>query len=101
MDLQVSTAHGTVIIRYGGEFNAQRQELAQKAFRLAAARAWVSYKIVKKIESYEEQKTLIAHQYQLITTGIVQNYTARSFHNLLAYPELADDPTNVRFDRKA
>lgn len=98
VDLHVTTTHGTVVVRYGGKLNTQRQKLVLKAFRLAAARAWASFR--SKDNTYDEKKTLIVQQHELITTGNVLNFTARPFHNLIAYPELADDPSNVRFDRK-
>lgn len=99
--LLVNTGNIMLNIRYGASFDEEINRVARLARRKAVQEAWqreIYYLrhslpgLVKSDWSTEEKKTLLH-------SGIVREYFGSDIHGIERYPQLADDPTNVRFKR--
>lgn len=98
MELRILTAYGAISVRYGGSLQSQKESLVQQLFRSTAARVWPFQQ--NQIDSVAlDKEALFKQQQQIQATGSSGGYVARPFHDLITYPELADDPANVRFVR--
>lgn len=101
--LLISTGNLLLNIRYGGTINEEFNRVARLARRKAIQEAWQreifylrhsSPGLAKMDWSAEERKTLLH-------SGQVREYFGSDIHGVEVYPQLADDPTNVRFKRDA
>ena len=99
--LLVNTGNLMLNIRYGASFDEEINRVARLARRKAVQEAWqreIYYLrhslpgLVKLDWSTEEKKTLLH-------SGIVREYFGSDIHGIERYPQLADDPTNVKFKR--
>lgn len=97
----ISTGNLLLNMRYGTTFEEEINRVARMARRKAVQEAWqreVFYLrhglsgMTKHDWSVDEKKTLLH-------TGIVREYFGSDIHGIERYPQLADDPTNVRFKR--
>lgn len=97
----ISSGNLLLNIRYGVTYDEEVNRVARIARRKAVQEAWqreVYYLrhghpgLVKSDWSGEEKKSLLH-------SGLVREYFGSDIHGIERYPQLADDPTNVRFKR--
>lgn len=97
----ISSGNLLLNIRYGATFQDELNRVARVARRKAVQEAWAreiyylrhGHPGVAKFDwSAEEKKSLISRSH-------VPEYFGSDIHGIERYPELADDPTNVRFRR--
>jgi hypothetical protein len=96
--------HGTdaiVIIKYGVEPSVERRRILKHAHKRAVDRAWENEKqtVASGAEgsvswSEDEKEELIQH-------GEVEHYDGVDIHSIHKYPQLADDPSNIVFQRSS
>ncbi|XP_032454288.1 teneurin-m isoform X5 [Nasonia vitripennis] len=98
-ELRLHSVDAVVVIRYGADPEQERHRILKHAHKRAVERAW------------EIEKQLVAAGFQgrgdwtkeekdeLISRGIVEGYEGVDIHSVHRYPQLADDPGNVMFNR--
>ncbi|XP_018579833.1 teneurin-m isoform X3 [Anoplophora glabripennis] len=98
-ELRLHNPDAVVIIKYGADPNLETHKILRHAHKRAVERAW------------EIEKQLVAAGFQgrgdwteeekeeLISHGDVDGYEGVDIHSIHKYPQLADDPGNVAFQR--
>lgn len=98
-ELRLHGSDAVVIIKYGVDPEQERHRILKHAHKRAVERAW------------ELEKQLVAAGFQgrgdwteeekeeLISHGDVDGFIGVDIHSIHKYPELADDPGNVAFQR--
>ncbi|KAK5644102.1 hypothetical protein RI129_007947 [Pyrocoelia pectoralis] len=98
-ELRLHNPDAVVIIKYGADPDQERHRILKHAHKRAVERAW------------EVEKQLVAAGFQgrgdwteeekeeLISHGDVDGYEGVDIHSVHKYPQLADDPGNVAFQR--
>lgn len=98
-ELRLHGPEAVVIIKYGVDPEQERHRILKHAHKRAVERAW------------ELEKQLVAGGFQgrgnwteeekeeLISHGDVDGYVGVGIHSYHKYPQLADDPSNVAFQR--
>ncbi|CAG9856806.1 unnamed protein product [Phyllotreta striolata] len=98
-ELRLHNPDAVVIIKYGADPDVETHKILRHAHKRAVERAW------------EIEKQLVAAGFQgrgdwteeekeeLISHGDVDGYEGIDIHNIHKYPQLADDPGNVAFQR--
>ncbi|XP_055694712.1 teneurin-m isoform X5 [Lutzomyia longipalpis] len=98
-ELRLHGPDAVVIIKYGVDPDQERHRILKHAHKRAVERAW------------ELEKQLVAAGFQgrgdwteeekeeLISHGDVDGYIGTDIHSIHKYPQLADDPGNVSFQR--
>ncbi|GJQ83081.1 hypothetical protein Trydic_g20093 [Trypoxylus dichotomus] len=100
-ELRLHNPDAVVIIKYGADPTQERTRILKHAHKRAVERAWEREKQLVAAGfqgrgdwSEEEKEELISHSY-------VDGYEGVAIHNPQKYPQLADDPGNVTFQRDA
>ncbi|KAI4462797.1 teneurin and n-acetylglucosamine-1-phosphodiester alpha-n-acetylglucosaminidase [Holotrichia oblita] len=100
-ELRLHNPDAVVIIKYGADPNQERTRILKHAHKRAVERAWEREKQLVAAGfqgrgdwTEEEKEELISHSY-------VDGYEGVAIHNPQKYPQLADDPGNVTFQRDA
>lgn len=100
-ELRLHATDAVVIIKYGVDPEQERRRILKHAHKRAVDRAW------------ELEKALVAAGFQgrgdwteeekeeLISHGTVDGWMGVDIHSVHKYPQLADDPGNVAFQRDA
>lgn len=98
-ELRLHNPDAVVIIKYGVDPDQERHRILRHAHKRAVERAW------------ELEKQLVAAGFQgrgdwteeekeeLISHGDIDGYEGVDIHSIHKYPQLADDPGNVAFQR--
>ncbi|XP_072394437.1 teneurin-m isoform X1 [Diabrotica undecimpunctata] len=98
-ELRLHNPDAVVIIKYGADPDVETHKILRHAHKRAVERAW------------EIEKQLVAAGFQgrgdwteeekeeLISHGDVDGYEGVDIHSIHKYPQLADDPGNVAFQR--
>ncbi|XP_057653225.1 teneurin-m isoform X11 [Diorhabda carinulata] len=98
-ELRIHNPDAVVIIKYGADPEIETHKILRHAHKRAVERAW------------EIEKQLVAAGFQgrgdwteeekeeLISHGDVDGYEGVDIHSIHKYPQLADDPGNVAFQR--
>jgi hypothetical protein len=96
--------HGTdaiVIIKYGVDPVTERRRILKHAHKRAVDRMWATEKELiasgaeGSINWTEDEKE------ELIQNGEVESYDGIDIHSIHKYPQLADDPSNIIFQRSS
>lgn len=98
-ELRLHGPDAVVIIKYGVDPLLERRRILKHAHKRAVERAWeIEKQIVASGSqgrgdwSEEEKEDLISH-------GEVDGWIGVDIHSIHKYPQLADDPSNVAFQR--
>jgi hypothetical protein len=99
-ELRLHNADAAIYIRYGADPAQERHRVLRHAHKRAVERAWetekqlVSLGFPGRIDwSEEEREELLSH-------GTVDGYEGIEAHSIHRYPQLADDPSNVIFQKE-
>lgn len=98
-ELRLHGPDAVVIIKYGVDPDQERHRILKHAHKRAVERAWelekqlVAAGFQGRGEWSEEEKE------ELISHGDVDGWIGVDIHSIHKYPELADDPGNVAFQR--
>ncbi|CAB3368884.1 Hypothetical predicted protein [Cloeon dipterum] len=96
-ELRVHNSEAAVFIRYGADPAQERQRVLRHAHKRAVEKAWeiekqlLSSGFPGRIDWTEDERT------ELESRGSVYGYEGVEAHSIHKYPQLADDPSNVRF----
>ncbi|XP_059482465.1 teneurin-m isoform X2 [Neocloeon triangulifer] len=100
-ELRVHNADAAIYIRYGADPAQERHRVLRHAHKRAVEHAWETEKQLLslgfpgRIDWTEEERS------ELLSHGSVDGYEGVEAHSIHKYPQLADDPSNVIFQREA
>lgn len=100
LDVKIHGTHAVINLRYGTTVEKERQRLMHHAKLQAVRKAWHREKELVRnglITSTEWTQPEID---ELLKQGYVNQYEGDYIHDVLRYPELAEDPYNIRFTKK-
>lgn len=98
-ELRLHNPDAVVIIKYGVDPEQEQHRILRHAHKRAVERAWelekqlVAAGFQGRGEWTEEEKE------ELISHGDIDGYEGVDIHSIHKYPQLADDPGNVAFQR--
>lgn len=90
-----------VIPRYGTSAVREKQRLLHHARGLAVRKAWHREKDLLKNGVSGTMEWTTAEADEIVQTGSASAYEGDYTHDVQQYPELAEDPFNVRFVKKS
>jgi teneurin len=100
-ELRLHGSDAIIIIKYGVDPAVERRRVLKHAHKRAVDRAWENEKQVVagggdgSVNWTEDEKE------ELIQHGEVEHYDGVDIHSIHKYPQLADDPSNVVFQRSS
>lgn len=100
-ELRLHNPDAVVIIKYGVDPEQERHRILRHAHKRAVERAWEVEKQLVAIGFQGRGEWTEEEKEELISHGYVDGYEGVDIHSIHKYPQLADDPGNVAFQRDA
>ncbi|XP_017767897.1 PREDICTED: teneurin-m isoform X2 [Nicrophorus vespilloides] len=98
-ELRLHNPDAVVIIKYGADPEQERHRILRHAHKRAVERAWELEKQLVAIGFQGRGDWTEEEKEELISHGYVDGYEGIDIHSIHKYPQLADDPGNVAFQR--
>jgi teneurin len=98
-ELRLHGSDAIVIIKYGVDPITERRRILKHAHKRAVDRAWESEKQIVASGAEGSVSWTEDEKEELIQNGEVEAYDGVDIHSIHKYPQLADDPSNVVFQR--
>ncbi|XP_011500847.1 PREDICTED: teneurin-a isoform X2 [Ceratosolen solmsi marchali] len=99
-DVKIHGLSYVINLRYGTTADKERQRLLHHAKMSAVRKAWHREKEALKANAPTSIEWTPAEQEEIVKLGLAASYEAEYVHEAQLYPELAEDPYNVRFVKK-
>lgn len=99
VELRVFSKYANLNIRYGTELNAENRRVLRVAKRRAIHRAWDQEKKLVSMGKQGRRHWTKSEAEQLIKKGTVKGYTEITVHNIMNFPSIADDSTNIMIQK--
>lgn len=99
-DVKIHGANAVVNLRYGTTVEKEKQRLLHHAKLSAIRKAWHKEKEAIKSGFSGTVEWTSGEIEELMKIGYVTNYEGDYIHDVLLYPELAEDPYNVKLTKK-
>ncbi|KAG1655399.1 Teneurin-m [Nymphon striatum] len=99
VELRVYSKNANLNIRYGTNLNAENRRVLRIAKRRAIHRAWDQEKRLVRMGKQGRRHWTKSEAEQLIKKGTVKGYTEITVHNIMNFPSLADDSTNIMIQK--
>ncbi|KAA0186935.1 hypothetical protein HAZT_HAZT008617 [Hyalella azteca] len=97
MDVKLRTNYAVVHVRYGSSPQQEKKRLLKHAKKMTIRRAWALERELVAAGFSGHVEWTAVEQEELLSRGSVSSYTAMYLHSPETYPQLLDDPTNIRF----
>ncbi|KAF4518759.1 hypothetical protein B566_EDAN006163 [Ephemera danica] len=101
IDLKIHSPSAVVNLRYGTTASREKQRLLHHARGMAIRKAWHREKDLLKSGFPGSMDWSAAESEEILQSGSAAAYDAEYVHDVQKYPELAEDPFNVRFYKKS
>ncbi|KAL0125856.1 hypothetical protein PUN28_004718 [Cardiocondyla obscurior] len=101
IDVKIHGASYVVNLRYGTTAEKEKQRLLHHAKTTAIRKAWHREREALKTNTPTSVEWMVAEQDEILKVGLASNYEGEYIHDAQQYPELAEDPYNIRFVKKA
>ncbi|XP_050491043.1 teneurin-a isoform X4 [Bombus huntii] len=101
IDVKIHGASYIVNLRYGTTAEKEKQRLLHHAKATAIRKAWHREREALKANTPTAIEWMVAEQDEILKSGSASNYEGEYIHDAQLYPELAEDPYNIRFVKKA
>ncbi|KAG5320005.1 TENA protein, partial [Acromyrmex heyeri] len=101
IDVKIHGASYVVNLRYGTTAEKEKQRLLHHAKATAIRKAWHREREALKTNTPTSVEWMVAEQDEILKVGLASNYEGEYIHDAQQYPELAEDPYNIRFVKKA
>ena len=98
-ELRLHSADAAVVIRDGADPEQERHRILKHAHKRAVERAWEMEKQLVSTGFQGRGEWTKEERDELVSRGIVEGYEGVDIHSVHRYPQLADDPGNVMFQR--
>ncbi|XP_057340739.1 teneurin-a isoform X2 [Microplitis mediator] len=100
VDVKIHGASYVVNLRYGTTAEKEKQRLLHHAKITAIRKAWHRERDALKANTPTSIEWMVAEQDEIVKDGSASNYDGEYIHDAQLYPELAEDPYNIRFVKK-
>lgn len=97
LDVKIHGPHAVINLRYGTTVDRERQRLLHHAKLSAVRKAWHREKEALKAGLSGAVDWAPSEVEEILKSGYANQYDGEYVHNVLQYPELAEDPYNIRF----
>lgn len=101
VDVKIHGASYVVNLRYGTTAEKEKQRLLHHARATAVRKAWHREREALKANTPTSVEWMVAEQDEISKLGYASNYDGEYIHDAQLYPELAEDPYNIKFVKKA
>ncbi|XP_023248034.1 teneurin-a [Copidosoma floridanum] len=99
-DVKIHGPSYVINLRYGTTAEKERQRLLHHAKLNAVHKAWHREVEALRANTLASLEWTVAEQEEILKAGVATGYEAEYVHDAQLYPELAEDPYNVRFVKK-
>ncbi|XP_071056324.1 teneurin-a isoform X2 [Onthophagus taurus] len=99
-DVKIHGLNAVINLRYGTTMEKEKQRLLHHAKLSAIRKAWHKEKEALKNGFTGSTDWTAAEIDEIMKMGYVTSYEGEYIHDVQLYPELAEDPYNVRFQKK-
>lgn len=99
-DVKIHGMNAVINLRYGTTMEKERQRLLHHAKLSAIRKAWHKEKEALKGGFSGSIEWTTSETEEITKVGYVSAYEGEYVHNVQEYPELAEDPYNIRFQKK-
>lgn len=100
LDVKIHGLHAVINLRYGTTVEKEIQRLMHHAKLQAVRKAWHKEKETLRAGLTTTAEWTQTEIDQILKDGYVNLYEGEYIHDVSAYPELAEDPYNIRFIKK-
>ncbi|XP_076628800.1 teneurin-a transmembrane protein isoform X10 [Colletes latitarsis] len=101
IDVKIHGVSYVVNLRYGTTAEKEKQRLLHHAKATAIRKAWHREREALKANTPTTIEWMVAEQDEILKSDRASNYEGEYIHDAQLYPELAEDPYNIRFVKKA
>ncbi|XP_034947958.1 teneurin-a isoform X2 [Chelonus insularis] len=101
VDVKIHGASYVVNLRYGTTAEKEKQRLLHHAKSTATRKAWHREREALRAKTPTSIEWMAAEQEEIENHGSASNYECEYIHDPQLYPELAEDPYNIKFVKKA
>ncbi|XP_031628947.1 teneurin-a isoform X5 [Contarinia nasturtii] len=100
LDVKIHGAHAVINLRYGTTVEKEKQRLMHHAKLQAVRKAWHREKEALRAGLTTTTDWTQAEIDEILKQGYVNQYEGDYIHDVNMYPELSEDPYNIRFSKK-
>lgn len=100
LDVKIHGAHAVINLRYGTTVEKENQRLMHHAKLQAVRKAWHREKETLRAGLTTTTDWSQSEIDEILKQGYVNQYEGEYIHDVNRYPELAEDPYNIRFSKK-
>ncbi|XP_044012987.1 teneurin-a isoform X1 [Aphidius gifuensis] len=101
VDVKIHGTNYVVNLRYGTTADKEKQRLLHHAKTTAIRKAWHREREALKANTPTTIEWMVTEQDEITKNGFASNYDGEYVHDAQLYPELAEDPYNIRFVKKS
>lgn len=101
VDVKIHGSNYVVNLRYGTTADKEKQRLLHHAKTTAIRKAWHREREALKANTPTTVEWMVTEQDEITKSGYASNYEGEYVHDAEIYPELAEDPYNIRFIKKS
>lgn len=99
-DVKIHGAHAVINLRYGTTVEKEKQRLMHHAKLQAVRKAWHREKEALRAGLTTTTEWTQTEIDEILKQGYVNQYEGEYVHDVNVYPELSEDPYNIRFSKK-
>lgn len=100
LDVKIHGTNAVINLRYGTTVEKEKQRLMHHAKLQAVRKAWHREKEALRAGLTTSTEWTQSEIDEILKQGYVNQYDADYIHDVSVYPELAEDPYNIRFTKK-
>ena len=100
LDVKIHGSHAVINLRYGTTVDKETQRLMHHAKLQAVRKAWHREKETLRNGLTTSTEWTQSETDEILKQGYVNQYEGEYIHDVNVYPELAEDPYNIRFVKK-
>lgn len=100
LDVKIHGANAVINLRYGTTAEKEKQRLLHHARLAAVRKAWHREKEIVRNGFTGSVEWSASEMDEIQKQGFATNYEGEYVHDIQTYPELAEDPFNIRFIKK-
>ena len=98
VDIKLHSNHTVINLRYGTTVEHERQRILSHAQERAVENAWVVERELIQSKKRTINTWTKQEREELLSQGLVKGAQAHYIRDVKDFPELADDPKNIRFE---
>lgn len=100
LDVKIHGTHAVINLRYGTTVEKEKQRLMHHAKLQAVRKAWHREKEILRNGLTSTYEWTQPEMDELLKLGYVNQYEGEYIHDVSIYPEMSEDPYNIRLSKK-